>query len=255
MMQLEHRLEREILICARPATVFRFFTDSERFASWWGSGSHITPEPGGAVVIRYPNGVVVSGHVESVEPERSITFTYGYEDPGKPIPPGGSRVTITLAESAEGTRLHLLHELADAAARDAHVPGWRFQLSVFANLAASAEHNDLGALMDRFFALWSDPSAQARTRAIEELTEPDVVFRDAFACLAGRDELAAHVGALQQFRPGALERIGDPRACQGTVLVDWRVLAADGEEQGRGTNVVDLAPTGRLRRIVGLAQA
>ena len=40
-------LEREILIHAGRETVFRFFTDSERFARWWGPGSRIEPRVAG----------------------------------------------------------------------------------------------------------------------------------------------------------------------------------------------------------------
>ena len=43
-MSLEHSLERTVFIAATRATVFRFFTDSERFAAWWGAGSRKTAE-------------------------------------------------------------------------------------------------------------------------------------------------------------------------------------------------------------------
>jgi hypothetical protein len=93
MPELTHLLERTLLIEATRSIVFRFFTDTDRWAAWWGGGSAIDPRPGGRVLIRYPNGVQVLGEVlEIAEPER-IVFTYGYES-GKPIPPGGSRVTI-----------------------------------------------------------------------------------------------------------------------------------------------------------------
>jgi uncharacterized protein YndB with AHSA1/START domain len=58
---LPHRLDRTLLIRARRETVFRFFTDSARWASWWGEGSSIDPRPGGAVVIRYPGAVEARG--------------------------------------------------------------------------------------------------------------------------------------------------------------------------------------------------
>ena len=41
MSDLPEVLERRITIAARPETVFRFFTDSERFALWWGEGARI----------------------------------------------------------------------------------------------------------------------------------------------------------------------------------------------------------------------
>src|SRR5438034_585128 len=81
--------------------------------------------------IRYPNGVLASGDVVEVAPPERIVFTYGYEDPAKRMRPGGSRVVVTLQERKDGTLLHLRHELPDAAARDHHVQGWRYQLAVF----------------------------------------------------------------------------------------------------------------------------
>ncbi len=41
-----HELERTVVIRARPASVFAFFTDSSRWATWWGQGSTIEPTSG-----------------------------------------------------------------------------------------------------------------------------------------------------------------------------------------------------------------
>src|ERR1700684_2298852 len=101
MGPLVHQLERSIVIQARPETVFRFFTDSERWAKWWGAGSAIDARPGGKVLICHPGGVETMGEVLEVKPPRRIVFTYGYTS-GKPIPPGSSRVTISLDESGTG---------------------------------------------------------------------------------------------------------------------------------------------------------
>src|ERR1035437_9957972 len=119
MPELPYHLNRTVVIKAKPETVFRFFTDSARWASWWGAGSTIDAQPGGKVYIRHPNGIETVGEVlEAVAPER-IVFTYGYAS-GKPIEPGGSRVTISLTPDAAGTRLHLRHEFADEAPRHEH---------------------------------------------------------------------------------------------------------------------------------------
>ena len=48
------KLDRTIEIRAARATVFRFFTESARWARWWGAGSTIEPVVGGAVRIVYP---------------------------------------------------------------------------------------------------------------------------------------------------------------------------------------------------------
>ena len=86
------RLDRTIVIHARPATVFEFFTNSQDWAGWWGAGSVIDARPGGQLLIRHPNGVEVSGEVLELRAPEHIVFTYGYAS-GNSIPPGGSQVT------------------------------------------------------------------------------------------------------------------------------------------------------------------
>ena len=58
---LPYTLDRIVTIHATPDTVFRFFTDSARWASWWGAGSTIDARPGGALYIRHPGGVESAG--------------------------------------------------------------------------------------------------------------------------------------------------------------------------------------------------
>lgn len=250
---LEHALERQVLIVARRATVFRFFTDARLWASWWGAGSSIDARPGGALRIQYPGNVVALGEVLELEPESRIVFSYGYEDASAGLPPGASRVTITLAERASGTLLVLRHELPDAIARDRHVPGWRHQLALFAVAVAAEQHGSAVDVLDRWFELWAEPDAGRRRSLLLDLAAPDVIVRDAFSCLAGHDDVLAHVAAAQSHMPGVrLRREGALRQCQGTALCDWSASGPDGSPRGRGTNVVDFAADGRLARVVGL---
>ena len=136
MKGLDFVLDRTVTIAARRETVFRYFTDSERFAAWWGAGSHIEPRAGGRVHIRFPNSIVAGGEVLEIAPPDRIVFTYGFES-GQPIPIGSSRVTVTLADAAGGTLVSLRHELPSADVRDEHVQGWRYQLSLFGNVVAN----------------------------------------------------------------------------------------------------------------------
>jgi uncharacterized protein YndB with AHSA1/START domain len=252
MTTLDHVLDRTVTIAAPRETVFRYFTDSERFAAWWGAGSSIEPRAGGSVHIRYPNGVVAGGEVVEIAPVERVTFTYGFES-GQPIPIGASRVTITLEESPRGTVVRLKHELPTASARDEHVQGWRYQLAVFANVVAREAHAGAGALGDRFFALWGEVDAARRRSELESVALDTLAFRDPYSCTEGLDDLNAHIAAAQRFMPGVvLERQGEARQCQGTVLVDWVVKAADGSSRARGTNVFEMAPDGRLARVTGL---
>jgi uncharacterized protein YndB with AHSA1/START domain len=252
MSEREHVVERQVAIAARRETVFGFFTDSARFAAWWGEGSTIDPRPGGRVHIRYPNGVVAGGEVVEMSPVERVAFTYGYAT-GDPVSIGSSRVTIHLEEHPRGTLVRLRHELPTASAAEVHVQGWRYQLSVFAHVVALQAHAGAGPLADRFFALWAETDAGKRRATLASIAVPGLSFRDPYSCLEGADELDAHISAARRFMPGVvLEREGDARQCQGTALVDWVVRAADGSVRTRGTNVFELAADGRIASVTGL---
>ena len=254
MNPLPHQLDRTIVIQATRDTVFRFFTDSTRWAAWWGAGSTIDAKPGGQMTIRYPGPVEVKGEVlEVLAPER-IVFTYGYVDGKPPIPVGGSRVTIRLEEVlGSSTRLHLTHEFADAAHRDMHVQGWRYQLSLFGNIVSNEVNAEAPQVVDAWFDLWAEADEAARERSFAAIASPDVRFRDRFSLIDGVSELLPHITASQRFMPGIrLHREGDVRHCQGTVLANWIARGADGREHGKGTNVFTLGGDGRITAVTGL---
>jgi uncharacterized protein YndB with AHSA1/START domain len=249
---LPHALDRHILIRARPETVFRYFTDSARWASWWGAGSTVDPRPGGRVFIRYPNAVEAAGEVREIVPPRRLVYTIGFVS-GAPIPVGGSRVTITLEEDPAGTRLHLRHEFAEAAVRDHHVQGWRYQLAVFANVVADGLLGDADARVDAWFAAWSESDGERRGQILDALVAADVRFRDRFSLVEGRADLDPHLAAVHLFMPGSrLERAGGVRHCLGTALADWVARGPDGAERGRGTNVFEFDADGRIAQVVGV---
>ena len=253
MTKLLHRLDRTLVIRAPRPLVFRYFTDSERFARWWGPGSRIDGRVGGEVHIVYPNGVVARGEVTRLEPDRLVAFTYGYEDAQKPVPVGGSLVTVTVADHADGTRLELRHDFAEPVPRDHHVPGWRFQLALFANVAAAEAHARTEANADAWFAAWAETDAARRATLLAGCATDDVTMQDPWSCLAGRDELHAHIGVCLVHAPGTtMRRNGAVRQCQGTALVEWVATAADGSPRGQGTNVLRLAADGRIASVTGL---
>jgi uncharacterized protein YndB with AHSA1/START domain len=252
MSGLGHVLDRTVTIAARRETVFRYFTDSDRFAAWWGETSRIDPRPGGIVHIRHPNAVVAGGRVVEITPVERLVFTFGYES-GQPMPIGASRVTITLEESPRGTVVRLRHELPSATARDEHVQGWRYQLAVFANVVAREAHESVGALADRFFAVWGEADAARRRAELEAVAVEALAFRDPYSCTDGLDDLDAHIDAARRFMPGVvLARQGEARQCQGVAIVDWIVTGPPGSPGARGSNVFELAPDGRIARVTGI---
>jgi uncharacterized protein YndB with AHSA1/START domain len=248
---LAHRLDRTLVIEAPPATVFRYFTDPARWAAWWGAGSTIDARPGGRVLVRYPDGTEAAGEVVTVTPPSEIVFTYGYVK-GAPIAVGESRVSIRLEAAARGTRLHLVHEFADAGVRDQHVQGWRYQLSLFANVVADEVHAGADAVVDAWFDAWAEPDAAARAKALAAIASEDVRMRDRFSAVEGAGDLTQHIAAAQRFMPGMrVQRQGAARHCQGTVLAEWTAVGADGQPRGRGTNVFTLGPDGRIESVTG----
>ena len=248
---LSHTLERSIVIRAQREVVFRFFTDSARWATWWGAGSTIDPRPGGRVFIRYPGGIEVSGEIVEIDEPERIVFTYGFVS-GSPIPPGSSLVTIALERERAGTRVRLSHAFAEAQVRDEHVQGWRYQLSLFANAVADDAGRSVPEVVDRWFAAWSEPDAEKRNAALEETVSAEVSMRDRFSAIEGAADLREHLAAVHRFMPGmTLARDGALRQCQGMAIADWVARNPAGDEKGRGTNVFTLTPDGRLETVTG----
>jgi uncharacterized protein YndB with AHSA1/START domain len=251
MDPLTHSLDRHIVIQASPETVFRYFTDTARWASWWGSGSSIDARPGGSLLIRHPNGIEVAGEVLEVEVPHRIVFTYGYVC-GHPIPAGASRVTVRVAAHSRGAELNLTHNFSDPTVRDMHIQGWRFQLSLFANVVADEVNAGAAGVVDGWFAAWSLTDDGERRAALTGIVRPEVRFGDRFSALAGVDDVVAHIGAAQRFMPPMrIERRGDVRHCLGVVLADWAATGANGEPRGAGTNVFTLGADGLIESVTG----
>ena len=242
--ELPHALDRRISIRARRETVFAYFTDSARFAKWWGEGSRIEGREGGEVFIRNPNGVTVTGRIVEIAPPERIVFTYvgsGVE----------SLVTIRLEETSAGTELHLRHAFSSAKIRDQFVQGWRYQLSVFSKLVAEDAREAVTRNVDAFFRAWGDPDGGTRRELLESCAAAEISFRDAYSATDGLDDLLANLDAIQVHMPGVrLSRSGEVRISHGTVLADW-AATRNGEPIGTGTNVFDLSPDGRIARAAG----
>ena len=245
-------LDRTVEIRARRATVFRYFTDSARWAKWWGEGSSIEPEVGGAVRIVYPGGERASGVVREIVPDERIAFTYGYDSPGRSIAPGGSLVTITLEDRTSGTRLVLRHDVDQAAVRDEHVQGWRYQLSRFAYVVGDEAHAGAGDAIASWFAAWREADADRRRALLAEAAAHDVRFRDPNGDIYSLDELVVHIGAALKFMPGIrLETRGKVRRMHDVALVDWAAVKGD-KDVLTGTDYVRIGLDGKIAEVVGV---
>ena len=248
-----HSLDRTVVIRATPDVVFRYFTDSARWAAWWGVGSTIDAQPGGAMKIVLPGNVAAGGNVVELKAPERMVFTYGFES-GTPMAVGASRVTIQLAAISAGTRVSLRHEFAEEAPRDEFVQGWRYQLSLFGNVVANEVNAKAVDQVDAWFDVWANPDAAARLLVLDRIAEPSVTFRDQYSNLTGVADIQAHITAAQHFMPGVrLRRAGSVRHCQGIVLADWTVAGPSGTTVMQGTNVFEFGGAGLLESVVGIA--
>jgi len=116
---------------ARPATVWRAWTDPDRILRWWGTEGAQALEAtcdlriGGRfrVVFRSADGEShdVSGVYREIVPDRRLVFSWAW----RTTPERESQVTLELEPAGDGTLLTLTHErFADEKASDDHRGGW-----------------------------------------------------------------------------------------------------------------------------------
>ncbi|MGN6791666.1 MAG: SRPBCC family protein [Streptosporangiaceae bacterium] len=128
-MSEDNVVEVSLFVAARPETVYPYFIDPARYVLWMGSDAALDPVPGGVYRVRMSGGAEAVGEFVELDPPHRLVFTWGWNhDPG--VPPGTSRVVITLVEENGGTRVLLRHhDLPDADQRDHHKKGWDAYLS------------------------------------------------------------------------------------------------------------------------------
>jgi uncharacterized protein YndB with AHSA1/START domain len=121
-------VEVSVHVAAQPETVFPFFTDPARYVQWMGRGATLEPVPGGSYRVRMRDGVEAAGEFVEIDPPHRLVFTWGWtHDPA--VPPGSTRVVVTLHAENDGTRVVLRHyDEAGHEQRDHHSKGWELYL-------------------------------------------------------------------------------------------------------------------------------
>lgn len=137
-------VEREVRVSARPETVFEFFTDPEKMVRWKGRRAELDPRPGGIYRVEMSERAIVRGEYVEVDPPRRVVFTWGWEgqEAGSgehAVPPGTSRVEVSLEPDGDGTLVRLRHFDLPAEAREIHGQGWDLYLSRLAQAAAGGD--------------------------------------------------------------------------------------------------------------------
>lgn len=130
--------EHTIHIDAQPETVWRFFTDPERLLRWWGQ-AEVDARPGGTIRVSMHEGPrpIMRGEFIELVPYQRIVFTFGWEATlGAPdLPPGSSRVEVTLTGHGGGTQLTLRHSGLPPMLAGETTDGWVHVLNRLAAVA------------------------------------------------------------------------------------------------------------------------
>ncbi|MGH7685762.1 MAG: SRPBCC family protein [Candidatus Dormibacteria bacterium] len=122
-------IEVTVHIAAPRETVFAYFTDPSRYLEWMGSDATLDPVPGGAYRVHMRDGVEARGEFVALEPPHRVEFTWGWAGDNE-VPPGSSRVVVTLTVEDGGTRVVLRHHgLPSDQQREHHRQGWLLHLS------------------------------------------------------------------------------------------------------------------------------
>lgn len=119
-------VEQTLRISARPETVWRYWTDPQRMCDWWGAAAELDPRPGGTCRIEMGGGPIMHGEYLELVPHERIVFSFGWEaaDGVPDLPPGSTRVEITLTADAGDTIITLRHTGIPVAHADEHRAGW-----------------------------------------------------------------------------------------------------------------------------------
>ena len=134
-------LVREIVIDATPETIWPFLTEADKYVEWLGSDADIDPRPGGTYRVLVGGQHQSVGEYVEVVPQEKVVFTFGWDEPDHPIPPGSTTIEITLHPEGDKTRVRLVHAGLPADAVDDHGKGWAHYLE---RLSIAAPGGDPG---------------------------------------------------------------------------------------------------------------
>jgi uncharacterized protein YndB with AHSA1/START domain len=134
-------LIREVVIAARPETIFPFLVDPEQHVRWMGTEARLDARPGGDYQVLVAGRHPAAGEFLEIVPYERVVFTFGWDEPDHPIPAGSTRFEITLIPDGDKTLVRFVHSgLPDDAVAD-HTSGWDNYLD---RLAAVARGEDPG---------------------------------------------------------------------------------------------------------------
>jgi hypothetical protein len=116
----------------------------------------------------------------------------------------------------------------------------------------SADSATTEKLVDSYCAAWSAANSAERRTLLAEVWEEAGIYIDPTAVCTGREELAEHIGKVQQRYPGArVVRTSVLDRHHDRLRFGWKMILADGKSLPESVDFGELSDNGKLRRIVG----
>lgn len=108
-------------------------------------------------------------------------------------------------------------------------------------------------VVDRYIAVWNEPDADARRRAVAELWTEDGTYTDPLAAAEGHEAIEAVIaGAREQFPGHVFKLFGDIDAHHDVVRFGWELVPEGGDESVVvGFDVAVATSNGSLRNVYG----
>ncbi len=117
-------VERELVIDASPDTIYPYLVDPVLHLRWIGTDVELDPRPGGVYRVLVGGKHPSLGEFVELDPGRRVEFTFGWDEPGHPIPAGSTTIEITLTPEGSKTRVRLVHRGLPTDAVADHTHGW-----------------------------------------------------------------------------------------------------------------------------------
>ena len=135
------QIVESVFIEATPDVVFPYLVDSDLMTKWMGKEILGKAVVGEKYHVRVNDSHVALGEYQVVDSPSRVVFTFGWDAPDNPTPPGSSTVEITLTKDGDGTIVKLVHSGLRNDTRADHSKGWAMYIG---RLAAAAIGGDPG---------------------------------------------------------------------------------------------------------------
>ena len=111
----------------------------------------------------------------------------------------------------------------------------------------------LTELIDRYCAVWNEPSSSRRAELLAKVWAKDATYTDPRVHATTSAGLLAHIERVLAKRPGAkVVRTSAVDVHHGVARFSWHVVQADGTALPDGLDIAEFSSDGqRIRRIIG----